>query len=288
LYDVQEIRSTGIDRSDQPEADMGTSLYYFSGTGNALTLARKIQTRIDGCDVTSIPGAITQSDTTGTTINGDRIGIVAPIYMHNMPHIVSRFVDRIGSARYLFFVFAGGGDLGRGVQKTRNLFARRGHPLAALFNVPMPSNYAPYGYPDVGSQQQQFADADAAVDRIVATVTAEKTHFDRPRTSFIASHLFPGPLYHLGYRFIPKMDGRFIVEDQCTRCGICEQVCPVGNITLQEGRPVWNHRCEQCYACLQWCPVEAIQYGTRTKGVTRYHHPDVTVQEMIAAGRREG
>ena len=36
-----------------------------------------------------------------------------------------------------------------------------------------------------------------------------------------------------------------------------------------------------CFACLQWCPQEAIQFGKKTPKYERYHHPEVTVQDML-------
>jgi ferredoxin len=261
---------------------MKTTLYYFTGTGNTLAFTRQLQKRFGESDIVSIPKAMD-----GTIEPASTIGIVTPIYMHNMPHIVARFLEtnapRLANADYVFLVFTGGGELGRGSQKAQRLFARQGITLQSVFNVPLPSNYAPYGYPDPTSQNDQFAASELAADRIVETVRSGASHFDDTGTGFVGANIFPGPLYHMGYRYIPKMDGRFVVEDHCTRCGICAKVCPVGNISLLDGRPVWNHRCEQCYACLQWCPVEAIQYGKRTRGVPRYHQPNTTVQEIIAS-----
>ena len=153
-------------------------------------------------------------------ITGDAIGIVAPIYMHNMPHIVSRFIDRISHADYLFFVFTGGGELGRGLQKAISQFAKRGLSVSALFNVALPSNYTPYGTPDAEKRTELLTAAETAADSIATIVRERGTHFDENGSGFIAANVCPGPLYHLGYRFIPKMDGSFVAEDHCTRCGI--------------------------------------------------------------------
>jgi formate hydrogenlyase subunit 6/NADH:ubiquinone oxidoreductase subunit I len=46
-------------------------------------------------------------------------------------------------------------------------------------------------------------------------------------------------------------------------------------------KPAWLHRCEQCLACLQWCPQEAIQHGEKTAKYRRYHHPEVTLKDML-------
>lgn len=260
---------------------MKTVLYYFSATGNSLAVAREIRDRLGDCRLVSIPKAMADQEEArrdGTEV----VGILAPIYMHNMPHMVSRFLERIEQPEYLFMVYTGGGDLGAGLGRTRKRFSRLGLHLSALFNVPMPSNYTPYGYPDEQEQQRRFQASEQRVGEIAETIRKRGSHFDSSNSSFFERYLHPGPLYQLGYRFIPKMDGGFSVDDRCTSCGICERLCPSGNISLLDGRPAWAHRCEQCYGCLQWCPVHAIEYGDKTRGVPRYHHPKVRLQDIEA------
>lgn len=70
-------------------------------------------------------------------------------------------------------------------------------------------------------------------------------------------------------------------SDACTACGICAQVCPTENIELQGKTPVWGDRCVTCFACLHWCPVHAISLGGLDMGITPYHHPDVTLAEIM-------
>ncbi|NMB58820.1 MAG: 4Fe-4S binding protein, partial [Chloroflexi bacterium] len=78
-----------------------------------------------------------------------------------------------------------------------------------------------------------------------------------------------------------RMDKAFTVDDSCTGCGTCEKICPVDDIQLVNGRPIWQHHCEQCFACLQWCPSQAIQFRNNTAGQKRYHHPRVSLHDMI-------
>lgn len=258
---------------------MKTVLYYFSATGNALAVAKGIRERMGDCELISVPQALSTM-AEDEKISAQVVGIVAPIYMHNMPHMVARFIERIRDPEYLFMVYAGGGELGAGVGKSRKQFARNGLTLSALFNLAMPSNYTPYGYPEESEQAELLRKAEGKIDSIAETAKGRSLHFDDSGTSFIKAHIFPGPLYQLGYRHIATMDRGFAVDDRCTSCGICEQLCPTNNISMLDGRPVWNHQCEQCFGCLQWCPAEAIEYGKRTRGVPRYQHPEITLQEI--------
>lgn len=80
---------------------------------------------------------------------------------------------------------------------------------------------------------------------------------------------------------IQLMDFGFQWDDKCNGCGTCVKVCPVNNIKIGKNRPIWQHHCEQCFACLQWCPQEAIQFSKNTYYGKRYHHPDVTLSDVI-------
>ncbi|UCC57943.1 MAG: EFR1 family ferrodoxin [Candidatus Bathyarchaeum sp.] len=77
-------------------------------------------------------------------------------------------------------------------------------------------------------------------------------------------------------------DRGFKVDDEkCIRCGTCVSVCPMNNIKIVNDKVTWNHNCEICLACIHWCPQNAIQHFN-TQGIPRYHHPDITLQQIKA------
>lgn len=47
-------------------------------------------------------------------------------------------------------------------------------------------------------------------------------------------------------------------EEKCTGCGMCQNVCPVEAIELEDGKAVINDDCIECGACVAECPNEAI------------------------------
>lgn len=255
---------------------MKNALYYFSGTGNSLVVARKIAESLGNCEIKSI--AMLRNK---TEIKGDVIGIITPIYMYNMPHIVADFISKIKTADYIFVVYSGGGELGSGIKATKKIFKEASVQLSAVFNIPMPSNYTPFGCPSEDRRNEILGRVDQKVDDIVSIIRKKAEHYDSGNTSFARSYLYPGPLYKMGYKYISSMDRSFRWDDNCNSCGICAKVCPVENIDMQEGRPVWQGQCQQCFACLQWCPQQAIQYGKKTVGIERYHHPGVALKDML-------
>lgn len=258
---------------------MKIDIFYFSGTGNSLWLAKKISEKLEDSKLISIPVVIKQE----MKIKGEIIGIVCPIYMYNIPLLVADFIRMIERADYIFMVYAGAGHLGGGIKDTMKIFDSQKLKLNSLFNVPLPSNYTPYGVTPKDKQKEMFDSVDSKVADIVETVKSHGSFMDSANTSFYNTYIHPGILYRLGYRRINMLDEAFTTDEKCNGCSICQKVCPVNNITMKANRPVWNHQCQQCYACLQWCPTESIQAGRNTVGIERYHNPYISVKDIINA-----
>jgi ferredoxin/flavodoxin len=55
--------------------------------------------------------------------------------------------------------------------------------------------------------------------------------------------------------------GYTLDEERCTQCGICEQECPVGAITL-DPYPVRDESCFLCNNCARFCPEDAMHIDT--------------------------
>ena len=258
---------------------MSTTIYYFTGTGNSLAVAKKLSEKLDNAKLLSVPKTMQQE----TIEAGEVIGIVCPIYMFNMPLIVADFIRKMKQPDYFFIVFAGGGDLGSCVTVTRKLCNAQNLTVSSVFNIQMPSNYTPYGATPEDKQKELFANCEKQVEEIAKVIRAREQFMAKNTAGFFRTYIHPGLLYKLGYQFIPKMGKSFIVDEKCNGCGTCEKVCPVNNIKMVDGKPVYDSHCQQCYACLQWCPQEAIQVGKKTAGIQRYHHPEVKVSEIIHA-----
>jgi len=56
------------------------------------------------------------------------------------------------------------------------------------------------------------------------------------------------------FRVFPKLN-----QSRCSRCGLCEEKCPVGAIRLDPLPLINNEECIQCFVCHEFCPEGAIE-----------------------------
>jgi ferredoxin len=276
---------------------MSTEVYYFSGTGNSLFVARQIAERING-KLISIPSVINEER---IRTEADVVGIVFPVYYATndcgIPRIIRRFVSKLESfnAKYIFAVCTSGSMPGTTLENLSKLIASEGGTLAAGFIIKMNNENL-----SKEKQDKMLIEQKEKLDAVCKHVLARKRGKLETRGILRKIVLAPvlylaiKPLFSRRYRklsssaglpfteLIPLADRSFRVDAKCTGCGICAQVCPVDNVKLVEDRPVWQRHCETCLACYSWCPQAAIGGGIVSYN-TRYHHPAVKLTDMLRA-----
>jgi len=256
---------------------MKTRLYVHTGTGNSLWVARQLASELKETVLTFMP-----YPSKALTIQADRVGVIFPVHIWGLPRRVVRFINhmKVNSGTYLFAVAVNAGQPAATLLQLQKLMSKRAMPLSLGRSVAMPSNYIPWGGPGpLDVQQRLYREARKEVKAIAGSIRrGEHNKMDRgPLWQNILFSL----IYKMTFRQVHKMDRKFWVDEKCDGCEICARVCPAANIRMIEGKPSWLHRCEQCLACLQWCPQEAIQYGKNTIKYPRYHHPEITLDDML-------
>lgn len=260
---------------------MKTLLYYFTGTGNSLAIARGLCSRLGDCELVPIASAIRTPGTLAP--EADRVGIVSPLYFFGLPSLVADFSRRLDLSRtgYVFSVITMGGSGGSAALRQLDGILKDGpgrRGLDAGFSVKMPGNYI-IMYEAMGKRtiEKTLREADRRVGEIADQVNRGVA--EKPSWSPLAAlvHRLMYPKFIAG---VHEADRKFIVDDQCTSCRTCAEVCPVGNIRMENDRPAWLHNCEQCMACIQLCPANAIQAGPKTEGRERYRHPGIEVRML--------
>jgi ferredoxin len=252
-------------------------IFYFSGTGNSLHVARVVS-EAQGERLVSIAEEVARAGNTFdyALAENELLGFVYPIYAWAPPRIVLDFVKRMkvrGGADYVFAISTCGSEEGDSARLLGKALARKGLKLDSAFSLQMPNSYI-IGY-DVDSEESERGALRAADERL-KPINAALSRRESGVYQLIkgrSPRLKTALINRLFSRFALRTD-RFYATDACTRCGLCESICPVHTISLAE-KPVWGKACTQCLACINRCPAHAIQYGKDTLKRGRYVHPDL-------------
>jgi len=287
---------------------MQTQVYYFSGTGNTYALAKAIASHIRA-ELISIPSVMESSI---VHIDAAQIVVVFPCYLallSGMPLMVERFVRKIDAieALEIHAVCNCGGYECVNALPSLHEFERAvkscGGKLHAAHSVRLPMNNLDYDHIPVPINRDSgdiIEKSKVRMERISSRITRkEKTRYILPK-KMLSCIMRPfiklaGPSINnelkkralepvtsgLNYHdLIPMTDKSIRVDEGCIGCGTCAKICPAGNIQIVNEKPVFLHRCEMCFACDEWCPTNSIHHWSRKNGV-KYHHPDVTLAEML-------
>lgn len=276
-----------------------SEIYYFSGTGNSYSVAKKTAQMLDA---KLIPIASVINEKTIKPA-GDIIGIIFPVYyVENdcVPLIVQRFAKKLVNIKnkYIFSVCTFGGGSYKAFDNLNKILISCDGKLSAGFGIQMPQNV----FKTIFNNNKLVASTDQKINKIVNKVKKKKVNnFNDFRNvlvkifmSFILKKERKNALtvmQNLSKKssesiteLILSSDNSYTVGDNCNGCGICAKVCPVKNIHIVNNKPVWKNHCETCIACFNWCPRFAIHGGlvsTKEDKNYHYHHPEVTIKDII-------
>lgn len=275
---------------------MKTVIYYFSGTGNSLVVARDIAGKING-ELISIPSVINNDN---ISTDAEIIGIVFPVYnavCQGMPIMVKNFADKLINldSKYIFTICTCLGWSNVTINKLGDIIKARGGRPSAGFSVIMPDNSS-----NVSKEKQLklYKKWKKKLEIISRYIDSRRTgKFENPAIMNLIMIPFLSGGKKKTIKLYSKLakasdlpyddlihfsDRSFIVNDKCNGCCICKRICPANDIEIINGRPVWQNRCESCLACVNWCPQNAIvgSIVSIDKVPTGYHHPEVKLSNM--------
>jgi ferredoxin len=251
--------------------DKTSLIYWFSGTGNSLYAAKKLSVVLGDIPLVRITDEPPTEPVGGI---GAKIGFVFPSYYGNLPRAVRAFVEKleIKPDTYIFAIVTMGAPFGLGsvaaIDKTLNA---KGLKLNYGRGVVMPANYViSYNPADTRKSGKRLDKTDKRIQEFASHIKIKEQSLKT--LPITANNL---------YKNIESLDAAFTVNGNCTGCGLCERICPVRNIRLENSKPQWLNRCEHCVACISWCPSKAIEYGSKTQSRRRYRNLRIKAEELM-------
>lgn len=244
-------------------------IFYFTGTGNSLYIAKRIAEITDDTLV-SMNDKLKKNDTQPIHVE-NRLVFVVPTYGWRIPRVVEQWIrsTQFIGARQVWFVMDCGSEIGNAAKYIRQLCEEKGFTYMGTAQVIMPENYiAMFNAPGDVEARQIIEKAGSVIDAAAHKIASGEA-FPAPR-NHLYDRLMSGAVNPIFYRLIVKADA-FRADSKCVGCGKCVELCPLNNITLKDRKPVWGKSCTHCMACICHCPVEAIEYGKKSVGKPRYH-----------------
>ena len=280
---------------------MSTEIYYFSGTGNSLHVAKELQKRIPEAKLIPILSLV---DRESVTTNGETVGFVFPHYASSLPKVVHTFIEKLDleSARYLFAMVTRGRTGTMAFVEIDKILKQKGRRLDSFFVFTMPSGSEPLvkGYAkQITEERIQRLESEmlARLDSIQRIIVDQEINREENTGAATPPPPFLVPFMPLIEAITPVLvplgklvetSFAFYYDEKCTGCGVCERVCLAEKVQMVDGRPVWQEavKCHGCFACLNFCPEESIQVESTwylksyTEQNGRYHHPRITAKEI--------
>jgi ferredoxin len=252
---------------------MNNIVFFFSGTGNSLKVAKDISKELENCEIVSM------AKSPNLTKQYDSIGFVYPTYFWGLPKKVIEFIKNINlennKKAYFYAITTYGGSVGNAVYQLYELLLKK-HNIKLNYGqkLQMFSNYVIIY--DMSKKINEITEkSNEKLIPIINSIKMKKNNRVNKLTKIFE---------FINKDFIKKvsnMDKDYTVSDNCTGCTICEKVCPVKNIEMINNKPQYKHHCENCVACIQFCPQKAINYKNATQNRRRYTNPEINYMELF-------
>lgn len=280
---------------------MSAQIYYFSGTGNSLFVAKELQKRLIDAELIPIVRLLDQKliqTRSGT------VGIVFPVHSLTIPIAVKKFLQKavFDPSAYIFAAATRLGTVFRGFEKIDRLLAKKKKRLDCAFILNMCNNEARHGVYRVPDEEEiQTLEKEVlrkldAVQRFILN----RLPFREKDETFTVSFTSRYPVVNNfmektvtgGIALAEHIGGvnYFYADEKCAGCGLCEKVCLSKKIVMKNNKPVWQRKtlCYMCFACLNFCPRQAVQIRdipgvkslSRENG--RYPHPYASALDIMA------
>lgn len=250
-------------------------IFVFSGTGNTLTVARRLADELGEQIHQFTPDELISPDQAVLTSEDDVIVWMFPTYSWGVPPVILELISRANlrfnaNARH-YMVTTAGDDSGLIADQWRKAMERRGIKGRSAYSVRMPNTYTMMKGFDVDSPELVNSKLSAMPGRV--TEIASEIKSGKPGDNLVRGSwpwIKTRVIYPWFKKYMITAKG-FHTDGNCTRCGWCIKHCPLDNIKASdEGFPEWGQRCTMCERCYHGCPSHAIQWRKATRGKGQY------------------
>lgn len=245
-------------------------IFYFTGTGNSLYIAKRF-----GGEIYSIPQVLKGEK---HVFEDEEIGIIFPTYGFSVPNIVKEFIKKITlKSPYIFAIMTCGNNNGDATKYFASFAKKHNIEVKYSNSIVMVGNHIPLV--DIEKQKSLDKNIEENINQLIDDVSKHR--------NYINSGMIVGPVLRNALKVVKKvktMDSpaNFSVNEDCIKCSTCIKVCPRANVSYNESKHiVFGDYCESCLSCVNNCPKKAIQVKGDKNPNARYRNDYVSLKEII-------
>lgn len=235
------------------------SFYYFSGTGNTKLLVDYIagKLKVSGAEV-SVKAMEKEAP---AILPAHDLWLAFPMNSQSVSPFIWKFFKSLPmSSGTKVFVVATLNDSACVMGPLYDLLRRKGYNPVSSCVLNMPNNMV-QGHFNQEQDQERLSAAFQKADGFLGDVMSGRFTWEQEKkgSRFVSFLSRKTVLPWISMRLLFKLETD---PKNCSRCGLCVNNCPVGNIRKDEQYPVHGNQCQFCFKCAAYCPNKAI----RTKG----------------------
>jgi ferredoxin len=254
-------------------------IFYFTGTGNSLYVAKELAKSFKQADIFAIPQVVDKEEYNYEEYS--KVGFVIPLYFMGIPKLVKDFIDKIyiPNAEYIFSVVTRAYTKGLVFTEINKNLRKKGKSLSFGKYISFPDSYIRWAEArNEDVQEKLFNNAEKQLYIINKEIMNEKRVIEKEG---IILNTTSSVVNKFWLKTLPTKNKTFKSNNNCIQCGICIKVCPAKNIKLEDKVIRWDKKCKDCMACIQSCPKKAIYFNGKTKNRRRYKNPNISLEELL-------
>ena len=232
-------------------------IYFFSGTGNTFLVvnAMKEVFKEKGRIVNLFP--IEKFD--ASKINTDNtIGLAFPVAVQATYPFVWDFIKKMPKANNtaVFMVDTLAAFSGGIVGPVRSILRKKGYLTIGAKEIIMPSNFLVKKI-DNDAIDKKIAKGISTARKYANDILENRSTWGRIwLISYLMSLI---SLSKRPWKFFRRFYSFKIDKSKCSKCQLCVNLCPVGNIKMEEF-PEFQDSCIFCQRCVSFCPTQSIRF----------------------------
>ena len=165
----------------------------------------------------------------------DSIGIVCPVYGHEVPSMVREFMGRaVFHTDYFYMILTYGNRHGGAAELAKQLCDECGIDVSYINVVLMVDNWLP------SFDMEEQTKIDKKVGQQLEVIREDLQNRRRAISPVTQADREAHQQFLAGMSRMPADAWQHLIRmtDACVGCGICTKVCPSDSIRLEKGRPV--------------------------------------------------